>query len=204
MNRLAALGAVALLAVGLGAAPATAAPIATDYVDDAKTCKDVLEFADAEKIDGEPDGPVADPEGELISAYCVKAGSKESGAGVWVEYLEEPQAEVTIEHPSGKTISHYAIITVPGPTPSPTPTPTPTPTVTPTPEPSVEPSDEPSMGSSEEPSEPGMEPSDAAEDEDGDVLASTGAGPAIGYALLALALAGGGTALLVLRKRRMS
>ncbi|MFC7877851.1 hypothetical protein [Isoptericola sp. NPDC057391] len=66
------------------------------------------------------------PEGELISAYCVKAGSARRGDGPKIVELDEPVAEVTIAYPTGgkcRAISHYAVEYVDAPEPSPSPTP---------------------------------------------------------------------------------
>ncbi|GAA1987773.1 hypothetical protein GCM10009718_26600 [Isoptericola halotolerans] len=97
------------------------------------------------------------PEGKLISAYCVKAGSAKKGEGPKIVVLDEPQAEVTISYVTGnkcKGISHYSVAYVdapgseepgePEPTATPTPGPSeepgePEPTATPTPDPSGEP-----------------------------------------------------------------
>lgn len=72
------------------------------------------------------------PEGELISGYCVKAGSIVQGDGPEFYAVDPPQQSVTISHKSGKDISHYSVSYVPEPTPTPTPEPTPEPTPTPT------------------------------------------------------------------------
>lgn len=50
------------------------------------------------------------PPGNLITQYCVKAGSDTSipdGAVVYVT-VDPPQAEITVAHPSGKSVSHYS------------------------------------------------------------------------------------------------
>lgn len=50
------------------------------------------------------------PSGNLITQYCVKAGSDTSvpdGAVVYVT-VDPPQAELTVAHPSGKSVSHYS------------------------------------------------------------------------------------------------
>lgn len=76
------------------------------------------------------------PEGELISAYCVKAGSAKQGDGPKLVELDEPVAEVTIAYPTGgkcRAISHYAVEYVDAPASSPSPTTTPSSTPTPTP-----------------------------------------------------------------------
>ncbi|SKC36901.1 dihydrolipoyllysine-residue succinyltransferase component of 2-oxoglutarate dehydrogenase complex [Krasilnikoviella flava] len=64
------------------------------------------------------------PEGELISAYCVKAGSAKRGEGPKIVELDVPVAEITIAYPTGgkcRAISHYAVEYVDAPAPSPTP-----------------------------------------------------------------------------------
>lgn len=208
MNRITAVGAMALLAVGLGTVPAAAAPVALEELTvTEQTCPKEGKV----DVGGEQtEVTLAAPEGRLISGYCVKAGSEASGAGVHYVELDTPVAEVTISHPSGKAISHYTLVHVEGTAPEPSEEPTveePEPTVEPS-----EPSTAPSEAPVEEPAEPSVEPTDAdmpggdaAEPAgDGGELAATGAGPAIGYALLALAVVGGGVTLLVLRKRRMS
>ncbi|MFE5292932.1 hypothetical protein ACFQ8T_12195 [Isoptericola sp. NPDC056618] len=83
------------------------------------------------------------PEGKLISAYCVKAGSARQGEGPKIVELDEPVAEVTIAYPTGgkcRAISHYAVeyVDAPEPSPSPTTTPSSTPSSTPTPTPAEE------------------------------------------------------------------
>ncbi|GAB3164662.1 hypothetical protein GCM10027059_21130 [Myceligenerans halotolerans] len=183
-NRLSVLGAAALLAVGLGVVPTAAASatvmergatIATGQND--QVCP---EEGKVETPEGPSEVTVTAPEGQLISGYCVKAGPTPETVT-----LDEPVEEVTIVPESGKDISHYTVFFVPAPTPEPTPTPTPTPEPTPT------------------PSEPMDEPEETPKVVDGgrDELPRTGAGPAIGYALIALALAGGGIAFLLLRRR---
>ncbi len=75
------------------------------------------------------------PEGELISAYCVKAGSAKRGEGPKIVELDEPVEEVTIAYPTGgkcRAISHYAVEYVKAPTPATTTAP-----------PTDEPTDEP-------------------------------------------------------------
>lgn len=53
------------------------------------------------------------PEGMLIYAYCVKAGSTQQGNGPVYVVLDEPAESVIISHPSGKAISHYSVTYVP-------------------------------------------------------------------------------------------
>jgi hypothetical protein len=74
------------------------------------------------------------PEGNLITGYCVKAGSINNENGpVYVE-LDEPVASLTIMYKDGaKAISHYSYSYAPIVKPTPTPTPEPTPEPTPTP-----------------------------------------------------------------------
>jgi hypothetical protein len=50
------------------------------------------------------------PEGELVSAYCLKSGSGDLGPKLVV--LDEPVAEIVVAYPAGgkcKAISHYAV-----------------------------------------------------------------------------------------------
>ncbi|MBO0611176.1 hypothetical protein [Myceligenerans salitolerans] len=219
MNRIAALGATALLAVGLGAAPAVAAPLTyengftvTASNDSGATCPKDGKIDVGDDYEGDPkEITITAPEGQVITGYCVKAGSAKQGEGPeYVEFGEDDyRTEVTIKHSSGKDISHYTVFYADAPSPSPSPSDEPSDEPSdgsseePGDEPTTGPSEEPTTGPSDEPTEPGTEPSDEAED-DGGVLAATGAGPAIGYGLLALALVGGGAALLVLRRRRMA
>lgn len=59
---------------------------------------------------------VTAPEGKLISAYCVKAGSLKQGNGPVYVTVDPPTKTVTISHPSGKDISHYTVTFVVEPT----------------------------------------------------------------------------------------
>jgi hypothetical protein len=52
------------------------------------------------------------PEGFLISAYCVKAGSIKQGDGPEYITLDQPVASITITHSSGKDISHFSVTLV--------------------------------------------------------------------------------------------
>lgn len=103
---------------------------------------DVCAALDSGKVDttGDPSSvTVTAPAGSLIAGYCVKAGSRKSGAGTEYVELEEPVAELVIAHSSGKAVSHYSLDYVPVVEPSPSETPTkpePTPTTSePDPEP---------------------------------------------------------------------
>jgi hypothetical protein len=90
--------------------------------------EEVCPALDSGKIDtpGEPTSVVVTaPEGFLISGYCVKAGSDESGAGVEFVTVDPPQESVTITHPSGKAVSHYSYSLVEIETPPSTPPTTP-------------------------------------------------------------------------------
>lgn len=49
------------------------------------------------------------PDGQLISGYCVKAGSLNQGNGPVYVVVDPPSKTVTISHPSGKEISHYTV-----------------------------------------------------------------------------------------------
>lgn len=232
MRKMTVLGASALLIAGLMGSPAAAfaAPVLTDteqFLGDAKVC----EAYDSGKIDttGDPESVTVEaPEGQLISGYCVKAGSVKQGEGVGGAYyvtLDEPAASVTITYPwgGGREISHYALsyATATEPTPEPTPTVPGEEPTTPGEEPTTpgteptEPGTEPTEPGTE-PSEPGAEPTDgsvspvdetggtpapSAGAEEPDELAATGASTAIGFTLIALALVGGGVTLIVLRRK---
>lgn len=49
------------------------------------------------------------PEGKLVSEYCVKAGSEESGGGVRMITVNTPAKSVTIDHPDVDSVSHYSV-----------------------------------------------------------------------------------------------
>jgi hypothetical protein len=110
---------VASLALGIG-------PVAAQQA--------VCPGLDSGKIDtsGDPASvTVTAPEGFLISGYCVKAGSDQSGAGVEFVTVDPPQATVTISHSSGKAVSHYSYSLVEVATPPTSPPPTSPPPTTP-------------------------------------------------------------------------
>lgn len=216
MRKMTVLGASALLVAGLMGSPAAAfaAPIAgapvavTPGGDTESTCPKEGKV----DVGGEQETlEVTAPDGFLITGYCVKAGSDKQGDGPEDYTVDPPQATVTIEHSSGKAISHYTLITVEaGSTPSPTPTepgeestPTPTPTA-PGEEPTVAPteSSEPDVEPTDESAAPAdATPSPSASSDEPPVLAATGASTAVGFALIALALVGGGATLIVLRRK---
>lgn len=107
MRRTVALTAAALLAlpvIALSSAPAQA----EDDGNDGKVCLGL----DSGKIDttGDPQTvTVHAPAGQLVTGYCVKAGSLQQGNGpVYVE-LEEATDVLVIRHPSTKAVSHYSL-----------------------------------------------------------------------------------------------
>lgn len=217
MRKMTVLGASALLVAGLMASPVAAfaaplagAPVATTNdgtcPEDGKI--DVPKGEEPTSID------VTAEAGYVIVGYCVKAASVHNGNGPVEVVVDPPQTTVTIEHPSGKAISHYTVYYEPVSTPSPTPS-------VPGEEP-TEPGEEPTEPGEEptepgvEPTEPGVEPTDvsaspiaetgatpspSATAEEPPVLAATGASTAIGFTLIALALVGGGVTLIVLRRK---
>ncbi|PRZ06469.1 hypothetical protein BCE75_10690 [Isoptericola sp. CG 20/1183] len=147
-------------------------------------------------VDGERETiTLTAPEGKLISAYCVKAGSAQQGDGPKIVTLDEPVAEVTISYVAGgkcKAISHYAVAYVDAGTPTdvpdestdPTPKPTPStpdgetppaeepgddPSDQPSPSPSAElPDETPEVPGGEEPGEPAVETEEPTTDESPD------------------------------------
>lgn len=102
----AALAAV-LFAGGLSVSVAGAAN-AVPNGNDGKVCEN-LSTGHIEPSDDVKSLVITAPEGKLIAEVCVKAGSVKQGNGpVYTEY--DPAVEsVTISHPSGKDISHYAV-----------------------------------------------------------------------------------------------
>jgi LPXTG-motif cell wall-anchored protein len=101
-------GVAPLLMLTILLALSAVAPAFAD-ADDDQVCEDL----DSGKIDttGDPaDVEVHAPEGKLISGYCVKAGSanQEDGGPVFI-LVDPPLASVTIAHPSGRAVSHYAV-----------------------------------------------------------------------------------------------
>ncbi len=215
MRKMTVLGASALLVAGLVASPsaAFAAPVLTDsedYLENVQVC----EGYDSGKIDttGDPmEVTVEAPEGQLISGYCVKAGSVKQGEGKGGAYfvdLDEPAATVTITYPwgtaTGRAISHYALVYTEATTTEPTPEQS-----VPGEEPAVEPSSaapsEPAVAPTEDTTELADESAEASaapvDEDEPEVLAATGASTAIGFTLIALALVGGGVTLIVLRRK---
>jgi hypothetical protein len=120
-------GDVSLKKIGLTIALAVAGTLALGILP-AAAQEEVCPPLDSGKIDttGEPLSVVVTaPEGFLISGYCVKAGSDESGAGVEFVTVDPPQESVTISHSSGKAVSHYSYSLVEIETPPTTPPTTP-------------------------------------------------------------------------------
>ena len=58
---------------------------------------------------GGPSIQVTAPEGQLITGYCVKAGSANQGYGPEYVTVDPPASSVTITHSSGKDVSHYVV-----------------------------------------------------------------------------------------------
>jgi hypothetical protein len=86
----------------------TAALSRADAVEKDQVCSGL----DSGKIDttGDPGSvTLTAPDGQLITGYCVKAGSEQSGDGPVYVTLDEPQQSVTITYPGGKAISHYSV-----------------------------------------------------------------------------------------------
>lgn len=76
--------------------------------------QEVCEGFDSEKIDvvgNQKSVTVTALEGKLIDGYCVKAGSDQSVEDGAVQFIavSPPAESVTITHPSGKDVSHYAL-----------------------------------------------------------------------------------------------
>ena len=80
---------------------------------------DVCDPLDSGKIDttGDPlTVTVTAPAGFLISGYCVKAGSAQSGGGPEYITLGTPVASYTFGHSTGKAVSHYSVSYIPSAT----------------------------------------------------------------------------------------
>lgn len=73
-----------------------------------------------------PAVPVTAPEGQVITGWCVKAGSANQGLGLEEVVLPAPVTAATITHSSGKDVSHYVLRLSPAPT---TTTPAPSTTI---------------------------------------------------------------------------
>ena len=127
--------AAAAMLVG-GFAFTTAGTVSADAINDAKVCEGLT----SGKIDttGEPQTititPADYPAGNLITGYCVKAGSDNQVGGGPVYVTVAPTASITFGHPSGKAVSHYSFTYAPPAVVVVPPTPTPEIPVTPIPE----------------------------------------------------------------------
>jgi hypothetical protein len=106
-RKIAAVLAAALVVGGLTFGVASAASAAPNG-NDGKVCEN-LDTGHIEPGTDASELVITAPEGKLIAEVCVKAGSVKKGNGpVYTEY--DPAVEsVTISHPSGKDISHYAV-----------------------------------------------------------------------------------------------
>ena len=106
MNRsLATWSAAAILILGIAAIG-----VANNGTTPAGT-PDVCAGLDSGKIDttGDPATvTLTAPPPALITEYCVKAGSAQSGGGPVYVTVDPPQASITIGHPTGKAVSHYS------------------------------------------------------------------------------------------------
>ena len=120
MKRLFALGAAALLALGLYATASVVASAAPIDPTEAAVCP---EGGKVEVLGEQTSVTVTAPEGMLITGYCVKADLAKQWDGPVFVTLEEPATTVTITHVSGKAISHYSVFYEPTSTPTPTPSP---------------------------------------------------------------------------------
>ncbi len=97
---------VAVITLVGGASAATALTLSSGN-------SDVCSGLDSGKIDvkdGTESVTVTAPEGKLIDAYCVKAGSTDGGTGGPVSIdVDPPEQTVVITYPTGKDISHYSV-----------------------------------------------------------------------------------------------
>ncbi|MDP2772690.1 MAG: hypothetical protein Q8O61_03960 [Nocardioides sp.] len=102
----AALLAVPVLALTTGLT--TTAAHADNDGNDGKVCVEL----DSGKIDttGDPQTVTyTAPAGQVVTSYCVKAGSTKQGDGPVYVQLEETTSTLVIRHPSGKAVSHYSV-----------------------------------------------------------------------------------------------
>lgn len=107
MKRILAAAAVAGLAFLGGAAPASAAPAAGQLCPDWDTGR-------VNVADGVGSITLEAPEGMVITATCVKAGSANQGLGAEITYYDPGVTSVTIWHSSTKNLSHYSVMYGPG------------------------------------------------------------------------------------------
>ncbi|MGW4928015.1 hypothetical protein ACWEOH_02590 [Agromyces sp. NPDC004153] len=138
MNRRA-LGAALLLAGAaalFSAAPAyadqspTPSPTPTPSAPPVEKVCDELDSGKINVGGSHPTLEISAPDGFVITEYCVKAGSAVQGDGPEYVVVDPPQQTVTIDHSTGKDISHYSFSYEPAPTTPPTTPPATTPPVT--------------------------------------------------------------------------
>ena len=106
---LAATAALAIVVLGVAGLVAIADDPATAPA--ASNSREVCPPLDSGKIDttGDPQTvTMTAPEGQVITEYCIKAGSTQSGAGVEFIKVDPPVNSITVPHPSGKAVSHYS------------------------------------------------------------------------------------------------
>jgi hypothetical protein len=133
-----AIGAALLLAGGIAlfsAAPAFAVetPTPTPTPSAPPVEEGVCDGLDSGKIDVKESVAsleISAPEGNVITEYCVKAGSIQQGDGPEYVLVDPPTQTVVIEHSTGKEISHYSFSYEPAPTTPPTTPPATTPPAT--------------------------------------------------------------------------
>jgi uncharacterized repeat protein (TIGR01451 family) len=114
-----------LLLVATGAVGLAAPAAATQPVDRTQVCAE-LDSGKKDVSGSHKTLTLEAPAGKLISGYCVKAGSAKQGNGPVYFTVQPPKKSVTISHPSGKDISHWALsyvdeTTDPDPEPDPDP-----------------------------------------------------------------------------------
>jgi hypothetical protein len=137
-----AIGAALLLAGGIAlfsAAPAfaidTPTPVPTPVPSPSEPPVEegVCDDLDSGKIDvggSVTSLEISAPEGNVITEYCVKAGSIKQGDGPEYVLVDPPTQTVVIEHSTGKDISHYSFSFELAPTTPPTTPPATTPPAT--------------------------------------------------------------------------
>lgn len=103
MKRTLAAVAVAGLAILGGAMPAGAAVPAGQLCPEWDTGRVAV-------TDGSGSITLEAPEGMVITATCVKAGSANQGLGAEITYYDPGVTSVTIWHTSGKGLSHYSVM----------------------------------------------------------------------------------------------
>jgi hypothetical protein len=116
------LAALALMAgamVGVAGPAMATQPENPGNQPDNSTCLDLTAGLGYEaKVDtaGDPATvPYTAPSGYLVDAYCVKAGSVNSGGGPLIVTLATPSASITIDHPNVGSVSHYQVHLIPVP-----------------------------------------------------------------------------------------